>query len=122
MATRKRPGYHPSIKNGSPQKDTFKERGFYQSRAWRQIREVALQRDHYLCQNCLRNNRLTRATEVHHIQPLEDHPELGLELANLQSLCWDCHEQTKDHGKRVVVVPSGVRVIKVTDDSDVDCM
>ena len=30
---------------------------------------------------------------VHHIKPLEDYPELALELDNLISLCNDCHEQ-----------------------------
>lgn len=58
------------------------------------------------------------ATEVHHILPVDDYPELALALDNLESLCWDCHEQTKDHGKRVVQAPTGVRVIKVSNGSD----
>lgn len=79
---------------------------------------MALQRDHYLCKNCLRQKKFTAATEVHHLEPIEEHPELALELSNLESLCWDCHEKTKNHGKRVVAVPAGVRIIKVTGDSD----
>jgi len=105
-------------RNGSsaPQVVTLKERGFYQSRPWRAVRLLALQRDHYLCQECLKRKRFKTATEVHHIRPLEEFPELGLELSNLQSLCWDCHEATKH--RQSVVHPSGVRIIKVSDGSE----
>lgn len=118
MGTRHTAGYHPAHKTGAPKKDTLKKQGFYQSTAWRSIRRMALQRDNYLCQECLRKKRITRATEVHHVNPLEDFPELGLEMSNLQSLCWDCHEQTKHHGQSSVMAPAGVRVIKVSDGSD----
>ena len=89
------PGFHKTGQKKGPEKTTLKERGFYQSKAWRRVRLLALQRDHYLCQECLRKKRLTKATEVHHLLPLEEHPELALELSNLESLCWDCHEATK---------------------------
>lgn len=112
MATRC-PGYHPSHQEGVGEGITLKQQGFYHTSAWRRIRKLALQRDHYLCQACLKENRFTKATEVHHIKPLEDFPEFALELSNLQSLCWDCHEQTKSHGREVVKVPLGVRVIRV---------
>lgn len=120
MAAEKRPGYHPGRKNNEGKKPTLKQQGFYRSRAWRSVRLVALQRDHYLCQNCLRKKRFTRATEVHHIRPLEDFPELGLEVSNLLSLCWRCHEETKDHGGCAAVMPAGVKVIKITDEEDCD--
>ena len=98
------------------QKDTLKKRGFYQSKAWRRIRLLALQRDHYLCQECLKQKRIKTATEVHHIKPLEEYPELGLELDNLQSLCWDCHELTKH--RSAATLPAGVRIIRITNESD----
>ena len=118
MATGKRAGYHPSHHQQSGKEATLKEKGFYHTPAWRRLRIKALERDHYLCQNCLRNHRITAATEVHHLMPVEDHPDLALVLDNLESLCWDCHEQTKDHGKRVVQAPAGVRVIKISNGSD----
>lgn len=99
-------------------KTTLKEQGFYHTPAWRRVRVQVLERDHYLCQNCLRNRRITAATEVHHIQPLEEHPELALVAENLESLCWKCHEETKHHGKRSAVIPHGVKVVKITDGSD----
>lgn len=117
MTFKMKAGYHSDYEKHRDEKPSLKEQGFYHTTAWRSLRVVALQRDHYLCQNCLRNNRITPATEVHHIQPLEEHPELSLTLSNLQSLCWDCHEQTKKHGKHSVPVPSGVRTIKITDGS-----
>ena len=118
MASGKRAGYHPSHVQHQSKEATLKEQGFYHTSAWRRLRVKALERDHYLCKNCLRNHRITTATEVHHILPVDDHPELALVLDNLESLCWDCHEQTKDHGKRVMQAPAGVRVIKVSNGSD----
>lgn len=111
-----RSGYHPSIKK--PEEATQKEQGFYHRTAWRRIRLLALQRDHYLCQKCLARKKITQATEVHHIIPLEEDPSLGLELSNLQSLCWNCHEETKHKPKERMI--SGVRVLKITDGSEMD--
>lgn len=116
MAGRRTPGYHPAWHNAPGKEPSLKNRGFYHTPAWRKLRVVALQRDHYLCQACLKKHRFTKATEVHHIKPLEDFPELGLDLDNLMSLCWQCHEETKDHGRHVSTVPSGVRVIKIASD------
>ena len=130
---KKRAGYHPSQNKGSGEKGdqktvlaqrlrgapsdgrTLKELGFYHTGAWRRTRRMVLQRDHYLCQKCLSKNRITKATEVHHIRELEDFPLLALDLSNLVSLCWDCHEETKSHGTDRVQAPSRVRVIKITD-------
>lgn len=87
--------------------------GFYKSKEWRRVRKLALQRDHYLCQDCLKEKRFTKATEVHHIRALTEHPELALNLNNLRCLCWVCHERTK---KRTKITPPHVRVVRVTDD------
>ena len=64
---------------------------FYLSKPWRKIRAVALARDNHLCQNCLKRGRLRAAALVHHIAPLDERPDLGLELDNLLSLCMRCH-------------------------------
>lgn len=107
-----RAGYHP-WKKDPPEKNALKKQGFYQSQAWRRLRLLALQRDNYLCQECLRKKRITRATEVHHVKPIADFPALALDLDNLESLCWDCHEQTKPRGSKKTTAPS-VRVIRIT--------
>ena len=93
--------------------NTLKDQGFYKKAVWRKLRVLVLERDHYLCQACLRQKRFTKATEVHHIKPLEEFPGLGLTLSNLESLCWSCHEVTKSRGKRETPTPAGVRVIKM---------
>lgn len=96
-------------------KEPLKKQGFYQKAAWRRLRRQALERDHYLCQECLRQKRFTKATEVHHIKPAEDYPELALTLSNLESLCWPCHELTKHRTNNTAEheTPRGVRVIKI---------
>ena len=110
-----RNGYHPSLPERS---STLKEQGFYHTPAWRRVRKLALQRDHYLCQLHISPLCTGVATEVHHIIALEEQPELGLELSNLQSLCWWCHEETKGRKKERIV--SGVRIIRVSDGSEAE--
>ena len=94
----------------------LKEQGFYKSTAWRHLRLLALQRDNYLCRECLRSKRITKAAEVHHVKLVSSHPELALTLDNLESLCHDCHEKTKQ--KRHVTDDLPVRVIRMRDSGD----
>ena len=67
-------------------------RAFYLSKLWRQQRQHALNRDRYSCVDCG-----GRAEEVHHIVELT--PEnitdynVALNLDNLVSLCFDCHQK-----------------------------
>ena len=81
-----------------------KEQGWYHTPAHRKWRKLVLQRDK-ICQHCKRKP----ATEAHHIKPLEDYPDLALDLGNGLGLCFSCHELTKTRGKRL---PVGVRIIK----------
>ncbi len=72
---------------------------FYHSREWKRIRQMALQRDGGMCQNCMERMREGigirphRATMVHHIIPRTERPDLALVLDNLRSLCAECHER-----------------------------
>ncbi len=87
---------------------------FYNGKKWKLKREDILKRDHYECQDCvarLRNaavneeqlhgddRKIRRATEVHHIKELREHPELSLDDDNLISLCTQCHNIR--HGRYV---------------------
>ena len=63
---------------------------FYNSKAWRSTRLQQL-RSQPLCEECLRNNRITPATLVDHIIPIKD-GGARLDFNNLQSLCQVCHE------------------------------
>lgn len=80
---------------------------FYNSKEWKNNKRVEiLKRDHYECQDCIkrvrdarengtaldaRDREIRRATEVHHIKELKEHPELALDENNLISLCTQCH-------------------------------
>ena len=72
---------------------------FYNSRAWKIVREKALARDNYLCQRCLKDSKLSKADVVHHIKPIETHWKLRLVLDNLESLCHDCHNSNHNSKK-----------------------
>lgn len=68
-------------------------KAFYKSWAWKKCREIALIRDDYLCQKCIKQGRLTAANTVHHIIHLKDDPQKALDIDNLTSVCPTCHER-----------------------------
>jgi len=68
-----------------------KAKAFYKSRAWQAARRRALIRDHYLCQDCLEQNRITQADTVHHRVEISKDWSKRLDLNNLVSLCAACH-------------------------------
>lgn len=110
-----RSGYHGKDTEAD-KKESLKSQGWYHKKAWRRCRLQALERDHYLCQRCLKRGIIKTATEVHHLLPLEVEPSLGLELSNLESLCWQCHEETKHQhyeNKR-----PGVKLIRISNGED----
>jgi HNH endonuclease len=67
---------------------------FYRSHGWRSLRVDALEanRERYgalTCECCLSGT--AGQWHVDHIHPRSSHPELALELTNLQVLCEDCN-------------------------------
>lgn len=70
---------------------------FYWTKAWKDKREYILCRDNYLCQDCLKNKKITIATEVHHIIKLRLAWSKRLDNNNLISLCHECHRK-RDRG------------------------
>ena len=62
---------------------------FYQSRTWRTLRALKLQKDP-LCEECMRKGMLVPAQMVDHIVPINK-GGAPLDLNNLQSLCNHCH-------------------------------
>lgn len=64
---------------------------FYTSPKWRRVRQAILRRDKFICQRCKRFGRVRAATEVHHIEYLEDNPSRAYDPTNLVSLCHACH-------------------------------
>ncbi|WP_460578426.1 HNH endonuclease [Gracilibacillus alcaliphilus] len=74
-----------------------KANSFYHSTEWTRVRKLALIRDNYLCQRCLKQKKLTKAQVVHHKVELLVDWSKRLDLDNLESLCHRCHNQI-DHG------------------------
>ena len=65
----------------------FDPASFYPSRAWKQLRLLALQRDHWRCTVCgVHVGGKAKAT-VDHILPARQRPDLAMSLANLRTLC-----------------------------------
>ncbi len=68
----------------------------YTDAKWKRKRSVILKRDNYMCRECKRYGKVTGATTVHHILPVEERSELYLVNDNLLSLCSGCHNQMHD--------------------------
>jgi len=62
---------------------------FYQSKAWRSLRNYKIQMNP-LCEHCLKLDILTPAREIDHIVAIKDGGE-KLAYNNLSSLCRSCH-------------------------------
>lgn len=72
---------------------------FYNSKAWKELRQRALERDNYECVMCKEEGNFTIDSvkepgkrkkvvlNVDHKFPIEDYPKLALMLDNLQTLC-----------------------------------
>lgn len=78
------------------------QNSFRSTQAWKQKSLEIRERDHYLCQVCLRNlygtiNRYNnRQIEVHHIVPLIEDYDRRLDNDNLISLCTMHHGMAED--------------------------
>ena len=94
---------------------------FYHTKAWKRARAEALRRDRGMCSDCMDRIRAgygikpRRAVVVHHIQPIEERPDLALTLSNLRSLCEICHNRAHpEKGRRQEArLPVKMRVIKI---------
>lgn len=64
---------------------------FYSSRAWKILRYKALELHGNNCQCCGASPKDGAKIHVDHIKPKSTHPELSLDLRNLQILCADCN-------------------------------
>lgn len=66
------------------------------NKRWRHLRERALRRDGYRCQEAARFGRREPAEVVHHIWPAEEFPEYAYCLWNLVSLSASAHDAMHD--------------------------
>ena len=84
---------------------TIKE--FYGSKAWKQGREAYKKSVGYLCEECLKQGRISPAEDVHHIKKLTPQnvsdPNVSLSFDNLMALCNRCHDRMHSRAKRYKV-------------------
>lgn len=87
-----------------PEKSSLKRFGDRQSASargydhnWNKLRAWKLNKDP-VCHLCDIKGLVTAADTVHHIKPVETHPELRLDPENLMSLCRECHETLHGRG------------------------
>lgn len=81
---------------------------FYKSKYWcgdkdtEGLKNEVLKEQHYECQECLKQGKITTADTVHHIQFVRKHPELALSkyytfngkrYRNLIAVCKTCHNK-----------------------------
>jgi len=74
---------------------------FYKSKEWKVLRQKAMKSDNYECQICKSKGNYKPAENVHHMKEVKTHPELALELDNLQCLCIRCHNEVHDRLDKV---------------------
>jgi HNH endonuclease len=67
---------------------------FLDSYDWKRLRYEVLKNHDGLCEVCGRGRPHGQVLNVDHIKPRRKHPELALDIKNLQVLCGDCN-----HGK-----------------------
>jgi hypothetical protein len=81
-------------KNKLPKKSKQAKSSFLESYAWRKTRMQALLKYGPKCMCCGATPQTGAVINVDHIKPRLTHPELALDLDNLQVLCSECN-----HGK-----------------------
>lgn len=76
---------------GAPHPDYVRDDGFYKTRAWREMRMVALKAAGGRCACCGASAKDGARLHVDHIKPRYKRPDLSLDPSNLQVLCEDCN-------------------------------
>lgn len=65
----------------------------YDSAKWKRKAAHIMKRDGYMCVRCKRYGKMRPARVVHHIQHVDEFPELAYTDSNLESLCVACHNR-----------------------------
>ena len=73
---------------------------FYDTKEWKSVRYQAMIRDGFVCVICLGHSIYTEATIGDHIIPTKVRWDLRLDIDNVQSVCFECHnKKTMDDKK-----------------------
>lgn len=66
---------------------------FYQSKEWKTLRAVKLSQENYMCEECKKQDKVSLAVDVHHIEPVSKAWDKRLDINNLKCLCVECHNK-----------------------------
>lgn len=70
----------------------------YNTARWRELRHAKMM-NNPLCEQCLKEGRVTTSNDIHHIQSFMsaeariDRLSLAFDYSNLMSLCKECHQK-----------------------------
>ena len=67
--------------------------GFLESKEWKDLRLIALEKYGLVCMCCGRDNSRKFPINVDHVKPRKFFPELALDITNLQVLCGPCNKR-----------------------------
>lgn len=84
---------YEKVRTSSTEGKAYKR--FYDSKQWKSLRYQALLRDGFICVRCGRE-----ATIGDHIIPTKVRWDLRLDMKNVQSLCFQCHNQKTAEDER----------------------
>jgi 5-methylcytosine-specific restriction protein A len=59
---------------------------------WGKVRDLKLSQDP-LCEICKTQGEVKTANLVHHVKPIDERPDLRLDMNNLMSVCTEHHEE-----------------------------
>lgn len=106
------PTHAQLLRGGKPPRDRDADRRYDERRRddparkvrsserWHRVRALALARDRHLCLDCLAEGRPVRATQVDHVKPVRERPDLAFALSNLRSLCTAHHARKSREERR----------------------
>lgn len=97
-AEEERKQYIKYYKKNTYERDS-KSTKFYNSREWDIARSVAIARDHGLCQDCLKKDKIKAFNTVHHIIPIKEDWDKRLDINNLICVC-ESHHQIRENELR----------------------
>lgn len=63
----------------------------YSSPLWKKVRRVALSRANGLCEECIKQGKISYVDDVHHKIPIKDDIKKAYDINNLICLCRSCH-------------------------------
>lgn len=86
-----------------------KNKSFYKTEAWKDLRSEVYERAHGCCEECGKFV-FGRTAHCHHIVPIKENPLLKLEPNNIKLVCPQCHVKIENEEKTKKVFASYFKI------------